>query len=112
MDTGLGSGRLPQNQADRQALAEVIGGDGSTLLTDIFAPDAPALLREIPAVEILRRIWVQNYCWVNGHIRWRSNDDIAPATLFINSPYEQEARSGKKRETRWTGDIRPSDRNV
>jgi transposase len=43
-------------------LAEVIGRDGSTLLTDIFALDAPALLREIPAVEILRRIWVQNYC--------------------------------------------------
>lgn len=96
-------GRLPQSQTDRQALAEVIGRDGSTLLTDIFAPETPAFLREIPAVEILRRIWIQNYCWVDDHLRWRSNDEIAPATLFINSPYDQEARYGKKRETRWTG---------
>jgi len=79
-------------------VAEVIGGDGSTLLADIFASDAPALLREIPAVEILRRIWVQNYYWVDGHIHWRSNDDIAPATLAhqfslrSRSPLRQKAR--------------------
>ena len=57
----------------------------------------------IPAVEILRRIWVQNYSWMDGQIHWRSNDDIPSATTFINSPYDQEARYGKKRETRWTG---------
>ncbi len=65
--------------------------------------------REIPAVEILRRTWVQNYVWVEGQLHWRSNDDLPPGKDFINSPYDQEARYGKKRETRWTGDIRPSD---
>ncbi len=94
---------LPHHQTERQERAEIIGRDGSTLLTDIFAPSAPPLLRMIPAVEILRRIWVQNYFWTDGQIHWRSNDDIAPATTFINSPYDQEARYGKKRETRWTG---------
>jgi transposase len=94
---------LPNHQTERQALAEVIGQDGSTLLTDIFAPSTPPLLSTIPAVEILRRIWVQNYSWMDGQIRWRSNDDIPSATTFINSPYDQEARYGKKRETRWTG---------
>jgi transposase len=59
--------------------------------------------REIPAVEILRRVWIQNDCWVEGQIHWRGNDDVPPATLFINSPYDAEARYGKKRETRWTG---------
>ena len=104
--------RLPRSQTERQALAEVIGRDGSTLLTDIFAPEAPPLLCEIPAVEVLRRIWVQNYFWVEGHIQWRSHEDLPPAAKFIASPYDPEARYGKKRETRWTGDIRPSDRNL
>jgi transposase len=95
--------RLPQSQEERQTVAELIGRDGSTLLADIYAADAPAWLREIPAVEILRRIWVQNYVWVEGQLHWRSNDNLPPGKQFINSPYDQEARYGKKRETRWTG---------
>jgi len=95
--------RLPRSQEQRQAVAELIGRDGSNLLRDLYAADAPAVLREIPAVEILRRIWFQNYVWVEGQPRWRSNDDLPPGKQFINSPYDQEARYGKKRETRWTG---------
>jgi transposase len=94
---------LPDKPTERQADASVIGRDGSSLLTDIFAPEAPPLLRQIPAVEILRRVWIQNYCWEEGQLRWRSNEDLPPATRFINSPYDQQARYGKKRETRWTG---------
>jgi transposase len=60
-------------------------------------------LSEIPAVETLRRIWIQNYVWVDGQLRWRSNEELPPGKQFINSPYDQEARYGKKRETRWTG---------
>ena len=70
--------RLPQSQEEREAVAELIGRDGSTLLADIYAADAPAWLREIPAVEILRRIWMQNYVWVEGQLHWRSNDQLPP----------------------------------
>jgi transposase len=94
---------LPHKPTERQALAEIIGRDGSSLLTDLFAPEAPPLLREIPAVEILRRVWIQNYYWEDDQLHWRSNEDLPPATTFINSPYDQQARYGKKRETRWTG---------
>jgi transposase len=95
--------RLPQSQEERQTVAELIGRDGSNLLADISAADAPAWLGEIPAVESLRRIWIQNYLWVDGQLHWRSNEDLPPGKQFINSPYDQEARYGKKRETRWTG---------
>jgi len=61
--------RLPQSQEEREAVAELIGRDGSQLLADIYAVDAPAWLREIPAVQILRRIWIQNYVWVEGQLR-------------------------------------------
>ena len=52
--------RLPQSQTGRLAVAETIGQDGWRLLTDLFDEAAPAVLREIPAVNILRQIWVQN----------------------------------------------------
>jgi len=109
MGIALWSSRLPQSQEERQAMAELIGRDGSNLLTDLYAAQAPAWLREIPAVEILRSIWVQNDVWVEGQLHWRSHDNLPPGNQFINSPSDPEARYGKKRETRWTGDIRASD---
>jgi transposase len=96
-------GRFPRSQAERRVVAEVIGKDGASLLSAIFDPTTPSWLREIPAVEILRQIWVQNYSYEDGHIRWREQHDIPPATRFINSPYDPEARFGKKRSTMWTG---------
>ena len=70
--------RLPRSQEERQAEALLIGCDGSKLLSDIFAANAPAVLREIPAVQILLRIWLQNYVWVEGQLCWRSNEDLPP----------------------------------
>ena len=70
--------RLPRSQEERQAVAELIGRDGSNLLRGIFAADAPAVLREIPAVQILQRIWLHNYVWVEGQLCWRSNEDLPP----------------------------------
>lgn len=52
--------RLPSTREARQALAETIGADGFLLLTIIFADTASVWLRVIPAVETLRRVWVQN----------------------------------------------------
>ena len=95
--------RLPRNQEERQAIAEQIGQDGSQLLTDLYAPEAPAFVCEIPAVQLLRRIWIQNYVWVEDQIRWRSAEGLPPGKQFINSPYDPDARYGKKREMRWTG---------
>jgi transposase len=63
----------------------------------------PHSSREIPAVQILRHIWLQNYRYEEGQVRWREAGDIPPATLFINSPYDPEAHLGKKRSTMWTG---------
>jgi len=95
--------RLPRSQADRLAMAELIGADGWKVLTAVFDPLAPAWLREIPALQTLRQIWVQNYSVEDEQLRWREAENIPPATLFINSPYDPEARLGKKRSTLWTG---------
>jgi transposase len=94
---------LPKAATERTALAEEIGRDGSTLLTDIFDPHAPVFLCEIPAVQILRQIWTQNYYWDEGVLRWRESGDLPPQKQCINSPYDPEARFRKKRSTMWTG---------
>ena len=73
------------------------------MLAALDEATAPPFLREIPAVQLLRRIWIQNYVWVEGQLQWRDNDNLPPGNQFINSPYDPEARYGKKRETRWTG---------
>ena len=96
-------GRFPRSQAERREVAEMIGQDGWALLTNVLDPLAPPWLREIPAVQILRQIWVQNYSYEEEHLRWREQGDIPLATRYINSPYDPDARFGKKRSTMWTG---------
>jgi len=96
-------GGFPRSQSERQAVAEVIGRDGFFLLEEIYAHGSPPLLREVPAVQLLRQIWIQNYSYQEGQIRWREPENIPPATLFINSPYDPQAHLGKKRSMMWTG---------
>lgn len=97
--------RLPPGRPERYALAEQIGTDGRHLLTAIYDPLAPGWLREVPAVQILRQVWVQQFYAAGPDqlMRWRVAEDLPPAPLLISSPYDPEARYSKKRETEWTG---------
>jgi transposase len=104
--------RTPLGEEARHAFAEMVGADGASLLNAIYEPTAPGFLQEMPAVEILRQVWVQNYMWIEGKIRWRSAEDIPPAARYIGSPSDPEAHSSKKRSTTWVGDSRPSHRNL
>ena len=84
-------------------MALTIGTDGHALLAAIDAPPAPAWLREVPALLTLRRVWLQQYHLVEGVVRWRSAEDIPPASIFISSPYDGDAHYAKKRATQWVG---------
>jgi len=95
--------RFPKEATKRQALTEQIGADGWALLTAIRSAEAPAWLSEVPTVEILRRVWVQQFWRDEGVLRWRSDQDIPPASLLISSPYDPEAHLSIKRSTVWTG---------
>jgi transposase len=95
--------RLPTKQAARDALALTIGRDGHALLAAIAAADSPAWLREIPAVETLRQVWVQNYHRDDTALRWRTSEDIPPSSVFISSPHDGDAHYARKRTTQWVG---------
>lgn len=95
--------RLPKKHAERQALADQIGEDGFYLLGAVYAPDAPADLRTLPAVETLRQVWVQQYQVTDEVVRWRDNDNIPPSGTMVGSPHDLDARYSVKRQTSWTG---------
>lgn len=97
--------RLPPEKPARDALATQIGTDGRHLLGILYDPATPTWLREIPAVQTLRQVWLQQFYATpdDQPVRWRCADDLPPAPLLISSPYDPEARYSKKRETEWTG---------
>ena len=95
--------RLPQGREAREAFARQVGADGMRLLTDLAAPEAPPPLRDLPAVEVLRRTWVQRYLVWEGQVRLREPKDQPAAAEQIVSPYETEARYATKRATSWVG---------
>jgi transposase len=73
------------------------------LLSTIEQADTPPYLREVPAVAILRRVWMQNYWWDGTQLHWREADNIPPAARFISSPYDPEAHYARKHTTQWVG---------
>lgn len=95
--------RFPSRWAARAAHADQVGADGRTVLSGLSAPDAPGWLRELPAVELLRLTWVQQFQVTNDKMCWRDRKDLPPATIRYCSPYDPQARTGTKRDTSWNG---------
>jgi transposase len=96
--------RLPKSEKLREAHVRQIGMDGYSILDNIYAEDAVLWLRQLPAVEILRRVWVQQYYRTATELRWRNGEDgFPPAVRFISSPYDLESHYAKKRTTSWIG---------
>jgi transposase len=95
--------RLPKTVAERDHLALEIGQDGRQLLLWAYGPDAPASVPGDPAVETLRRVWVQQYYFEEEVVFWRQTDNMPSAERAIHSPYDVEARFSQKGQTEWTG---------
>jgi len=95
--------RLPKADNQRTALAQQIGADGVHLLQALEQPDAPADLSDIASVQILRQVWQQYYELAGGKAKWRAGPQESSDEGIIRSPYDPEARTGKKRETTWFG---------
>jgi transposase len=104
------SWRLPTSQAKRAELALAYGTDGYALLRAVYSPDAPGWLRELPAVEVLRVVVLQNYTRTADKRgrevitrREADTDGLPPGRWRVTSPYDTDARCGGKRDTFWNG---------
>jgi transposase len=111
---------LPASQAGRQDLMVRYGTDGYFLLDQVHGPGAPAWLRELPAVQALRRIWIQQFCReVSGgrqEVRRREKlpegDGLPPARDQLISPYDLDAGYSVKRDHGWAGYKAPLHRDL
>src|SRR2546428_11406110 len=90
--------RLPRDQADREADAQMIGEDGFHFLDALEAAEAPKEVRELPILESLRRTWQRHYermgdaalavdGGAKGCVRFKANRELPPAAEGIASPY-------------------------
>jgi transposase len=94
----IDSWRLPSSAAKREQLAIAYGADGYALIAAIYAPFSPAWLRQLPAVQVLRIMLIQNYTRTTGRNgrevvkRRRPLDDggegLPPGKARLASPYE------------------------
>jgi transposase len=106
--------RLPKGAAERERYANQVGADGWHILAVLAQPATPAWLQDLPAVVLLRQVWAQQY-----HPKepegpgdagnappagtWRRKEELPPSSQIHNSPYDHEARYGKKRQSYWVG---------
>ena len=103
--------RTPTDKTKRLQLMITYGQDGYHLLDQVYAPSAPHWLRQIPAVQVLRQVWIQQFYRdvdsVTGRqeVRRREQapdgDGLPPASDRIVSPYDLDARWGAKRGLVW-----------
>ncbi len=95
--------RLPKEKSERKALLKVIGQDGQELLEAIEQAKDVSWLKEVPAVKILKQVWEQQYLVEAGQIRHREMKEMPPVGEWIRSPFDPDARYGRKRDIYWVG---------
>jgi hypothetical protein len=84
--------QMPKTDAARKAWAAVVGADGQRLLQAIDAASAQPWVQEVPAVQLLRRVWAEQYVEVAGSLCWREGKAMPSPAELIASPYDAEAR--------------------
>jgi transposase len=109
--TPMTAWRPPASQAKQDELAIAYARDGYALLETVHEESSPAWLRELPAVEVLRRVLLQNYTRtitggkevIKRREKEPEGDGLPPGHARIASPYDTDARWGVKREEFWLG---------
>ena len=94
--------RLPKEEDERKHYANQVGADGGVLLHVLDASSTADWLKTLPAVTTLRTIWEQQFEPLDQGGQGRVEPAL-PAAQLINSPYDLDARYGKKRTTLWVG---------
>ncbi|MEI2610154.1 MAG: IS1182 family transposase [Candidatus Promineifilaceae bacterium] len=97
--------RLPHKEKEQAIWLKQVGADGYTLLDQLWQQDTETAWRQLPAIDALRRIWVQQYYRNEEqiHLRQEKQDGIPPHERLIVSPDDLDARYRTKRETHWQG---------
>src|SRR5258706_1097408 len=100
---------LPESQTRRQELMLQYGRDGYYLLDQVHGPSAPVWLAELPAVQALRLIWIQQFYRevTDGRQEARRReklpdaDRLPPGKNRLICPYHLASRDTATRDPGW-----------
>ncbi len=95
--------KLPRHKKERESWIKTVGEDGIYLLNRIYESDTHSWLWEVPAVNVLRQVWMHQYYHLNGELHLRKVEDLPPNSIRFDSPYDPEAHYCTKRQTSWSG---------
>ena len=95
--------KLPSKPEERAENFRIIGAAGLMFLNAIYTDRDNEWLRHIPAIDVLRQVWLQQFYIEDNQVYLRDPQDTPPPSLTIVSPYEPEARFSRKRDTSWAG---------
>jgi transposase len=103
--------RLPASQTKRAELVAAFGTDALVVLRAVGDTSAPPWLRDLPALEVLRRVLVQNYLITIDatgreviRAREADTDGLPPGRTRLTSPYDTDARwAAKGDDLYWNG---------
>ena len=102
----------PASKSKQDELAVTYAKDGYALLEAVYDKRSPSWLAELPAVDVLRRVLLQNYTRairadgrevVKRREKQPEGDGLPPGRLRIASPWDTDARWGAKRDEFWLG---------
>jgi transposase len=92
--------RLPKEKTKREEMALLIGRDGHHLLEKLWREDDTQgeKLRQIESVDTLRRVWIQQYVFIEGRLLWRKKKkrDYLPTQSRLNRPMTRRQEMEKK----------------
>jgi transposase len=97
------SARLPKGKEQRSELGRAVAADGCYLLEAVMQPTAPPHAGELPAVNVLRQVWEQQFEFPDGQVQWRAPEKIPPGAQLILSPHDPEARFSQHGDHTWEG---------
>jgi transposase len=94
--------RFPKAETQRQLLREQVGEDVGQFVACLDEAATPPSVREVPQVALLRQVFAQHYEGEGDHVRWRDGPAVSNQQRIV-SPYDQQARSSRKRDLVWLG---------
>lgn len=94
--------RLPKGEKSRQEYINEVGNHGFSLLKAIAASDSEKL-KNLRKVKLLGQMWEQQLESKEGKVCFLAAEKLAPVGERFDSPYDAEAKFGKKRSTGWQG---------
>src|ERR1019366_10689073 len=101
----IDSWRLPAGKKERDVLIIEYARDGYALVSACYEESAPSWARELPAVQVLRTVLLQNFM-ITQDAQGREvisrrepglESGVPPAHVKISSPYDADARWGAKK---------------